>query len=82
MPEISVKRQYVAIEGRNEITLLRLDELSPEPCKRHAVYKGIRYSYCMCRPCVDMYLERKRQRGVTVTMLPEGWSPLETSPHE
>jgi hypothetical protein len=57
------------------VSVYRIDGLTDQPCTSFKQYKGVRSPNCMCRPCLDKFLDGQKLKGRRVLTMSEGWRP-------
>lgn len=58
------KHRTVFIQKGNEVDVINLEAYTKvSPCLSFRKYKGTRLPYCMCRPCLEKYLQVQRDKG-------------------
>lgn len=55
LSEVTDRRQYVVVDGKESITVLRVDALKDQPCKHYAAYQAERPTErLLSRMCCQM----------------------------
>ena len=75
LSEVTVRRQYVVVDGKQSITILRVDALQEQPCVHYAAYQATCPPRACCQAGVAKWLVSRHDLGEKVELMPPGWVP-------